>query len=68
MQLADGLGLDAAELCYQPEIRAYLVHYYDRISDAQASLRRLHQLDFCQLAGTPSLIKYESDGGLGLAR
>ncbi|MEC9481851.1 MAG: HipA domain-containing protein, partial [Halomonas sp.] len=36
--------------------------------DGQGRLRRLHQLDFCQLAGTPSLIKYESDGGPGLVR
>ena len=36
--------------------------------DEQGRLQRLHQLDFCQLAGTPSLIKYESDGGPGLVR
>ncbi len=41
---------------------------YDRVPDEQGGLSRLHQLDFCQLAGTPSLIKHESDSGPGLAR
>lgn len=68
MQLAAELGLDVAEASYQPDTRACLVRRYDRVSDAQGNLQRLHQLDFCQLAGTPSLIKYESDGGPGLVR
>ncbi|MGY2461199.1 HipA domain-containing protein [Vreelandella sulfidaeris] len=68
MQLAAELGLGVAEASYQPETRACLLRRYDRISDAQGKLRRLHQLDFCQLAGTPSLIKYESDGGPSLVR
>ncbi|WNL38304.1 type II toxin-antitoxin system HipA family toxin [Halomonas sp. PAMB 3232] len=68
MQLAAELGLDAAETSYQPYTRACLVRRYDRRIDAQGSLQRLHQLDFCQLAGTPSTIKYESDGGPGLVR
>lgn len=68
MQLAAELGLEVAEASYQPETRACLVRRYDRVPDAQGSLRRLHQLDFCQLADTPSLIKYESDGGPDLAR
>lgn len=68
MQLAAALGLGAAEASYQPDTRACLVRRYDRITDAQGNLQRLHQLDFCQLAGTPSTIKYESDGGPGLIR
>ncbi|CAM3396129.1 type II toxin-antitoxin system HipA family toxin [Halomonas lysinitropha] len=68
MQLATELGLGVAEASYQPETRACLVRRYDRVPDEQGGLRRLHQLDVCQLAGTPSLIKYESDGGPGLAR
>ncbi|MBD3894649.1 type II toxin-antitoxin system HipA family toxin [Halomonas sp. ML-15] len=68
MQLAAELGLEVAEASYQRETHACLVRRYDRVPDAQGGLRRLHQLDFCQLAGTPSLIKYESDGGPGLAR
>ncbi|WP_275288649.1 type II toxin-antitoxin system HipA family toxin [Halomonas elongata] len=68
MQLANRLGLDAAETSYQRETRACLVRRYDRIPDGQGGLRRLHQLDICQLAGTPSSIKYESDGGPGFVR
>ncbi|WP_447527896.1 HipA domain-containing protein [Vreelandella sp. TE19] len=68
MQLAAELGLNAAEASYQPDTRACLVRRYDRIADADGNLQRLHQLDFCQLAGTPSTIKYESDGGPGLIR
>jgi serine/threonine-protein kinase HipA len=68
MQLAAELGLETAEASYQPDTRACLVRRYDRVPDEQGRLRRLHQLDFCQLAGTPSLIKYESDGGPSLAR
>jgi serine/threonine-protein kinase HipA len=68
MRLAAELGLDVAEAGYQPDTRACLVRRYDRVPDKQGGLRRLHQLDFCQLAGTPSLIKYESDGGPGLVR
>ncbi len=68
MQLAAELGLGVAEASYQPQTRACLVRRYDRVPNEQGGLRRLHQLDFCQLAGTPSLIKYESDGGPGLTR
>lgn len=68
MQLAAKLGLGVAEASYQPETQACLVRRYDRVLDEQGGLRRLHQLDFCQLAGTTSLIKYENDGGPGLAR
>lgn len=68
MRLAAELGLEVAEASYQPETRACLVRRYDRVPDEQGGPRRLHQLDFCQLAGTPSLIKYENDGGPGLAR
>ncbi|EWH00780.1 type II toxin-antitoxin system HipA family toxin [Halomonas sp. BC04] len=68
MQLAGELGLGVAQASYQSETQACLVRRYDRVPDEQGGLRRLHQLDFCQLAGTPSLIKYESDGGPGLAR
>lgn len=67
MRLAAELGLEVAETDYQPETRACLVRRYDRVPDEQGRLRRLHQLDFSQLAGTPSLIKYENDGGPSLA-
>lgn len=67
--LAADLGLDAAEAAYQPETLSCLVTRYDRVWDENSiALRRLHQLDFCQLAGVRSDIKYESDGGPTLAQ
>lgn len=66
--LAKELELGAAEAVYQPKTRACLVTRYDRVWDDRGALRRLHQLDFCQLAGVRSAVKYESDGGPGLAR
>lgn len=67
MQLAAQLGLGVAHAAYQPETRACLIQRYDRVPDGQGGLRRLHQLDLCQLAGKPSTVKYESDGGPTLA-
>lgn len=67
MQLAERLGLGVAQATYQPDTRACLIRRYDREPDGQGGLRRLHQLDLCQLAGKPSDVKYESDGGPTLA-
>ncbi|MNN45171.1 Serine/threonine-protein kinase HipA [compost metagenome] len=67
MQLAAKLGLGVADATYQPHTRACLIQRYDRVPDGQGSLLRLHQLDLCQLAGKPSDVKYESDGGPSLA-
>ncbi|MFC0337122.1 serine/threonine-protein kinase HipA [Kushneria avicenniae] len=63
-RLAAKLDLGAAEATYQPDTRASLILRYDREWDsARGELRRLHQLDFCQLSGVRSGVKYESDGG-----
>ncbi|EJO33327.1 type II toxin-antitoxin system HipA family toxin [Achromobacter marplatensis] len=67
MQLADKLGLGVAQACYQSDTRACLIRRYDRLPDGQGGLLRLHQLDLCQLAGKPSDVKYEADGGPTLA-
>ncbi|WP_313623506.1 type II toxin-antitoxin system HipA family toxin [Achromobacter sp.] len=63
MQLAKRLGLGVAQAVYQPDTRACLIERYDRVPDGQGGLLRMHQLDLCQLAGKPSGVKYESDGG-----
>ncbi len=68
MQLAARLGLGVAEATFQPDTRACLIKRYDRESDGQGGLRRLHQLDLCQLAGKSSDVKYEADGGPSLAQ
>ncbi|MFN2411384.1 MAG: HipA domain-containing protein, partial [Halomonas sp.] len=66
MQLAASLGLGVAEASWQADTRACLIRRYDRFYDEQGNLQRYHQWDFCQLAGTPSTLKYESDGGPSL--
>lgn len=68
MKLADAVGMGVAEVAYQPIVKACLVTRYDRASNVQGELIRLHQLDLCQLDGKPSDIKYEADGGPTLAR
>lgn len=68
MKLAAATGIGAAEVAYQPLINACVVKRYDRLQQADGGIVRLHQLDLCQLDGKPSTIKYETDGGPGLAR
>lgn len=48
--------------------RACVIKRYDRQLDAIGQIKRLHQLDICQIDGKPSTIKYESDGGPTLMR
>lgn len=67
MQLATQLGLGVADAHYQRDTHACLIKRYDRLDDGQGGLLRLHQLDLCQLAGKPSDVKYEADGGPTLA-
>jgi len=47
--------------------RCLLVERYDRSVDADGSIQRLHQEDFCQALGISSRIKYQSEGGPGLS-
>ena len=47
--------------------RILLVERYDREPDEKGQLRRLHQLDFCQLTGTLPDLKYEEHGGPSFA-
>lgn len=68
MTLADRLGLGVAEVDYQPIAKACLIKRYDRTIDTQGQIKRLHQLDLCQVDGKLSTIKYESDGGPTLLR
>ena len=68
MTLADRLGLGVAEVDYQPIAKACLIKRYDRTIDTQGQIKRLHQLDLCQVDGKPSTIKSESDGGPTLLR
>lgn len=68
MSLATQMGLGVAEVSYQSIARACVIKRYDRQLDAIGQIKRLHQLDICQIDGKPSTIKYESDGGPTLMR
>lgn len=68
MTLADRLGLGVAEVSYQPIAKACVIKRYDRTVDTHGRIKRLHQLDLCQIDGRPSTIKYETDGGPTLLR
>ncbi len=68
MTLAAKLGLGVAEASYQPIAKASVIKRYDRQLDANGQIKRLHQLDLCQIDGKPSTIKYETDGGPTLIR
>lgn len=68
MTLAARLGLGVAEVSYQPIAKACVIKRYDRTLNTQGNIKRLHQLDLCQIDGKPSTIKYESDGGPTLQR
>jgi serine/threonine-protein kinase HipA len=45
-----------------------LVERYDRLIDAQGQRQRLHQEDFCQALGVVPEMKYQNEGGPGLAQ
>ena len=65
MRLAARLGVDAApvEAHRVADGHCLLVTRYDRQREADGSVRRLHQEDFCQALGVPSSRKYAADGG-----
>lgn len=68
LALAREVGLSAADaepVC-AGGVDALLVERYDRIQDG-AGVRRIHQEDFCQATGRPPELKYESEGGPGVA-
>jgi serine/threonine-protein kinase HipA len=69
LELARTLGLSAAPA----EIRAaagrefLLVERYDRRHAPDGRVERIHQEDLCQALAIPPQLKYESEGGPGLA-
>jgi len=68
MRLAKAAGLAAAQTsAHQVEEVSYLLSArYDRTTDAEGTVHRLHQEDFCQALAVPSEIKYQAEGGPGL--
>jgi len=69
MTLANACDLNVApiEIGKVEDIDYLLAQRYDRIQDNEGNIQRLHQEDFCQALGIPSQIKYQSEGGPGLA-
>ncbi|EFA1956911.1 autotransporter outer membrane beta-barrel domain-containing protein [Escherichia coli] len=64
-----GLNVPDAEIIKAGNVRALAVERFDRRWNAERTvLLRLPQEDMCQTFGLPSSVKYESDGGPGIAR
>ena len=65
MRLAADVGLSvaAAMPCKIRDRMYLLVTRYDRTTDPDKKIRRLHQEDFCQALGIPPERKYASEGG-----
>lgn len=69
MKLLKAYGLDVAEVDIQTfgSQRVLVVERFDRLQ-SKGRLLRLMQEDFCQATGTSPLVKYENEGGPGLAK
>jgi serine/threonine-protein kinase HipA len=67
MRTAAKCGLLTAPVFYQSTTRSCVVERFDRQLIAPRHPIRLPQYDFCQLAGIASDLKYEQEGGPGIA-
>lgn len=68
MALAREIGLSVATATpfRADHLEALLVERYDRFR-AASTVRRIHQEDLCQASGRPPAMKYEAEGGPGIA-
>jgi serine/threonine-protein kinase HipA len=70
MKLASLVGIEVPKV----EVRKaenqhyFMIERYDRKQIDDGSFVRLHQEDFCQASGTPPELKYENEGGVGIAK
>lgn len=70
LRLAAAIGLKVAH-AEPTEVagrQALLLERFDRMAIPDGQVMRLHQEDFCQALGFPPELKYEQQGGPGLAR
>lgn len=67
MLAAARCGLPTADVFYEPSTRSCIVRRFDRIARPDGTLARVVQYDLCQLAGVVSDVKYEKEGGPGVA-
>jgi len=70
MKLAARMGLVAPEVtkAHAGEADFLLVERYDRVKGDNGIITRLHQEDFCQALSVPPELKYEEEGGPGIAQ
>jgi serine/threonine-protein kinase HipA len=70
MRVAQHLGIGVARVdTIDVDGSAVLVvERYDRLVDADGTVHRIHQEDFCQALGLPPSKKYEQDAGPSLGR
>jgi len=69
MTLAGHMGLPIPRVIVRKNRDAlYLIERYDRTTDPDGNLVRIHQEDFCQALGVPPDQKYENEGGPSLKR
>lgn len=70
-QLVAAFGIETPACTIErfEDLEALVVERFDRRRAARGKwIERVPQEDFCQATGTPPQLKYESDGGLGIAR
>ena len=63
-----GLLAARTEIIETPRVRALVSERYDRVRDASGRWRRVHQEDLCQALSVPPTLKYQTDGGPGVAQ
>jgi len=70
MRLAKKAGLDVplADIHFVNNTPYYIVERYDRARQADGSVARIHQEDFCQASGLLPELKYEREGGPSVAK
>lgn len=61
-----GLSVATAVPLHAGDLEALLVERYDRFQTG-SKVRRIHQEDLCQASGRPPEMKYEAEGGPGVA-
>lgn len=70
LRLAKLLNIETphAEVRWLEGTPYFLIERYDRIFEAGTGIKRLHQEDFCQALGILPELKYEREGGPGIAQ
>jgi serine/threonine-protein kinase HipA len=68
LNLASKIGITAAEAKVTKigKIDSLIIKRYDRITQLDESIERIHQEDFCQALGISPEIKYQNEGGVSL--